>query len=164
MKTKPFVVFSCFALLSFAFVGTVSAADTKLEQAVRDADAQWAKAAAAKDLDKTVSFYADDAMVLPANETAKTTKDAIRSLWKGELDNATSISWTATRVEVAKSGDMACITGTYDFTMADGTKDHGKYCEVWEKKGGAWKCGTDIWNSDLPAAAASPAPGAGEKK
>jgi uncharacterized protein (TIGR02246 family) len=154
MKTKPLLVCGCFALLSFAFVGTASSAGGKGadEQAVRDADAQWAKAAAAKDLDKTVSFYADDAIVMPANETAKTTKEAIRSLWKGELDNATSISWTATRVEVAKSGDMACVTGSYDFTMADGTKDHGKYCEVWEKKGGTWKCGTDIWNSDLPAA------------
>jgi ketosteroid isomerase-like protein len=38
--------------------------------------------------------------------------------------------------------------------------DHGKYVVVWEKqRDGNWKCGTDIWNSDLPAppAAASPA-------
>ena len=132
------------------------------EQAVRDADAAWCKAAQAKDVDKTVSFYAADAVVLPANETAKTTKDAIRALWKGELDNAASISWTANRVEMSKSGDMACVTGTYNFTMNDGTKDRGKYCEVWEKKNGTWKCGTDIWNSDLPATGG--APSSAEKK
>lgn len=141
------------ALLLLTIICTVFAADTKSadEQAIRDADAQWAKAAAAKDVDKTVSFYSNDAIVLPPNQAAVTTKDAIRSLWKGLIDSATTISWTATRVEMAKSGDMACLTGTYELTMNDGTKDRGKYCEVWEKQpSGKWKCGTDIWNSDLP--------------
>lgn len=167
MKTKQFVLTVCVALLPLTFVGTALSAGSKGgdEQAVRDADAQWAKAAAAKDLDKTVSFYADDAVVLPPNQAAVTTKDGIRDLWKGLIGSVTSVSWTATRVERAKSGDMACLTGTYELTMNDGTKDHGKYCEVWEKKAdGKWKCGTDIWNSDLPATAASPAAGAAEKK
>jgi len=145
------------------FPPTVQGAD---EKAVRDADAAWSKAAAAKDLDKTVSFYAEDAIVLPPNEASVTGKDGIRNLWKGLTDSVTDVSWKATRVEMAKSGDMACLTGTYELTMKDGTKDRGKYCEVWEKKAGTWKCGTDIWNSDLPATAASSpaAPGAAEKK
>ena len=158
MKTK-FILTVCIALVPL--VTFAAGAD---EKAVRDADAAWSKAAAAKDVDKTVSFYADDAVVLPPNDTAKTTKDTIRVLWKGLIDNATSVSWTATRVEMAKSGDMACVIGTYEVAMNDGSKDRGKYCEVWEKKGGTWKCGTDIWNSDLPATASSPAPGAAEKK
>ena len=158
MKTKTLIVT---LTLGVAAAAACWAADTKLEQALRDADSQWSKAAGAKDLDKTVSFYSDDAVVLPPNGTAKTTKDAIRALWKDLIGSVTSVSWTATRVEMAKSGDMACLSGTYELTMNDGTKDHGKYCEVWEKKGGTWKCGTDIWNSDLPA---TPAPAAPEKK
>jgi uncharacterized protein (TIGR02246 family) len=137
-----------------------SAADTKIEQALRDLDAQWSAAAAAKDLDKTVSYYSDDAIVLPPNEAGAMTKEAIRAVWKDTIENASSISWKATRVEVAKSGDMACLSGTYEVTMKDGTKDRGKYLEVWEKQAdGTWKCGADAWNSDLPAA---PAPA--EKK
>ena len=157
MKTKPLFLCGCIALLSFTFVSPASAVGGKGadEQAVRDADAQWSKAAAAKDLDKTVSFYAEDAVVLPPNQAAVTTKEGIRNLWKGLIESVTSINWTATRVEMAKSGDMACLSGTYELTMNDGTKDHGKYCEVWEKKGGTWKCGTDIWNSDLPASASA---------
>jgi ketosteroid isomerase-like protein len=63
-------------------------------------------------------------------------------------------------VEVAKSGDLACLSGTYELTMNDpGGKpvsDRGKYVEVWEKQAdGKWKCGTDIWNSDLPASASN---------
>jgi len=54
MKIR-FLLTSCLALLSFAtIVFPVSAADTKnpLEQALRDLDAQWSAAAAARDLDK----------------------------------------------------------------------------------------------------------------
>ena len=136
------------------------------EKAVRDADEAWSKAALAKDLDKTVSYYADDAIVMPPNEAAITTKDGIRNLWKGFLESLTSISWKTSRVETSKSGDMACVTGAYELTMKDGTKDHGKYCEVWEKKNGTWKVATDMFSSDLPAAApaTSPVPGAAEKK
>ena len=161
MKTK-FIPTLCVVLLAS---GILFAGDKKGggEQAVRDTDEQWSKAAAAKDLDKTVSFYADDAMVLPPNEPAVTSKDGIRNLWKGFLDSLTDISWKTTRVEMAKSGDMACLIGTYEMTMKDGTKDKGKYCEVWEKQGGGkWKVDTDMFSSDLPAtpATTSPAPGA----
>jgi ketosteroid isomerase-like protein len=153
MKTK-FILAGCLALLSFTIVFPASAADTKIEQPLRDLDAQWSKAAGAKDLDKTVSYYSNDAIVMPPNASSATTKDAIRNVWKDMIASASSVGWKATRVEVAKSGDMAYVSGTYELTMNDGTKDRGKYCEVWEKKGGTWKCGTDIWNSDLPAAPA----------
>src|SRR5213078_1174031 len=121
------------------------------EKAVGDAVDQFAKVEASKGLDKTVAFYADDAVIMPPNQAAVTTKDGIRNLWKGFLDGLQGISWKTTRVEVAKSGDMAFLTGTYEMTMKDGTKDHGKYCEVWEKKGSTWKVGTDMFSSDLPA-------------
>jgi len=160
MKTK-FILSVCLALIPI----TVAFAAGADEKAVRDADAEWSKVAGAKDLDKTVGFYADDAVVMPPNQAAVTTKDGIRNLWKGFLDTLQDISWKTTRVEVAKSGDMAFLTGTYEMTMKDGTKDHGKYCEVWEKKGSTWKVGIDMFSSDLPAQpASSPAPGAAEKK
>ncbi|PYL16379.1 MAG: DUF4440 domain-containing protein [Verrucomicrobia bacterium] len=157
MKTKQFILTVYVALVPFVGIALSAGGKGGDEQAVRDADSAWSKAAGAKDLDKTVSFYAEDAVVLPPNQAAVTTKDGIRALWKDLIGSVTSVSWTATRVEMAKSGDMACLSGTYEMTMKDGTKDRGKYCEVWEKKGGTWRCGTDIWNSDLPATAAAPA-------
>ena len=65
--------------------------------------------------------------------------------------------WIPTRVEVAKSGDMAYVSGTYTFDFKDASgktvKDRGKYLEVWERQpDGSWKCSADTWNSDLPAA------------
>ena len=166
MKTKPLVLSGCIALLSFTFAGTTAAADTKIEQALRDLDAQWSAAAGAKDLDKTVSNYSNDAIVMPPNASAATTKEAIRKIWKDLLASpGLVISWKATKVEVAKSGDIGFVSGTYELTMNDASgkpvNDHGKYVEVWEKQAdGNWKCGADIWNSDLPASA----PAAPEKK
>jgi ketosteroid isomerase-like protein len=37
------------------------------EQAIRALDTAWSRGAETKDLDKTVSFYADDASILPPN-------------------------------------------------------------------------------------------------
>ena len=104
MKTRRVILIVYLVVLPLAiicnFPPTANGAD---EKALRDADAEWSKAAGAKDLDKTVSFYADDALVLPPNEAAVTSKNGIRSLWKGLIDTMTDISWKATRVEMAKA-------------------------------------------------------------
>src|SRR5437667_12545589 len=161
MKTKSLFRAGCITtLLLFAFVGTASAADTQIEQALRDLDAQWSKDAGAKDVDKTVSYYAESAVVMPPNASAATTKEAIRSAWKEMLTSpGAAISWKTTKVEVAKSGDLAYVSGTYEETMTDASgkpvNDRGKYVEVWEKQtDGTWKVVADIWNSDLPLAPA----------
>jgi uncharacterized protein (TIGR02246 family) len=167
MNKKLFALASFISLVFFFCTSTALRADTKnLEQALRDLDDQWSKAAAAKDLDKTVSFYSDDAIVMPPNAPADTTKETIRKSWQDLLASpGLVISWKTTKVEVAKSGDLACVSGTYEVTMnvpsGKPINDRGKYVEVWEKQAdGKWKCGMDIWNSDLPA----PAPSAVEKK
>ena len=165
MKTKPLFLCGCIALLSFT-VGPASAADTKIEQALRDLDAQWSKDAGAKDVDKAVSYYAESAVVMPPNASAATTKEAIRSAWKEMLTTpGAAISWKATKVEVAQANDLAYVSGTYEETMTDASgkpaKSHGKYVEIFKKQAdGTWKVVADIWNSDLPL----PATTAAEKK
>jgi ketosteroid isomerase-like protein len=133
-----------------------------LEQLLRDLDTKWAKAAATKDVEQTIAFYSDDAVVFPPNATSAATKEAIRNGWKEMFaSSGFVISWQPTRVQVAKSGGMAWVSGTYDLTMNDTngkpSNDRGKYLEVWEKQtDGNWKCTADMWNSNL--AASSPAP------
>src|SRR6266567_8148207 len=157
MNNKQVGLASLTFLVSFFFICAASASDTKaIEKALRDLDAQWSAAAGAKDLDKTVAFYSEDAIVLPTNAPAATTKEAIRNTWKDLLASpGLAISWKTTKVEVAKSGDIAYTTGTYELTMNDASgkpvPDHGKYVEVWKKQSdGKWKVVADIWNSDLP--------------
>jgi ketosteroid isomerase-like protein len=162
MRTIPLFLSGCIALLSLTLVCPAPAADTKIEQALRDLDAQWSKDAGTKDVDKIVSYYAESAVVMPPNASAATTKESIRSAWKEMLTTpGAAISWKATKVEVAKSGDLAYVSGTYQETMTDASgksaNDHGKYVEIFKKQAdGTWKVVADIWNSDLPATAPAP--------
>jgi ketosteroid isomerase-like protein len=151
MKTPAII-----ALLLFSLALPVLAGDAKAEQTLRDADDQWSKAAGAHDLDKTVSFYSDDAIVLPPNAPSLTGKDAFRGMWQQVLRDMTSMNWKATRVEVAKSGDFGYIAGTYEMNIKDASgkliDDRGKYLEVWKKQAdGSWKCTADMFSSDLAA-------------
>ena len=136
------------------------------ERILRDLDAQWSKAAAAKDLEQTVAFYSDDAIVLPPNATRAATKETVRNVWKDVLAApGLVISWKPSKVKLGHNGAMAWVSGTYELIMNDASgkpiNDHGKYLEVWEKQAdGNWKCAADMWNSDL---AVSP-PATAEKK
>jgi ketosteroid isomerase-like protein len=130
-----------------------------VERILRDLDAEWAKAAAAKDVEQTIAYYSDDAIVLPPNATSAATKETIRNGWKAMFASpGFVISWQPTRVQVGKAGEMAWVSGTYELTMNDASgkpiNDRGKYLEVWEKQtDGNWKCAADMWNSDLAASA-----------
>ena len=137
-----------------------------VERILHDLDAQWSKAAAAKNIEQTIGYYSDDAVVFPPNGPSATTKEAIRKLWQDLLASpGFALSWKPTRVEASKSGDMAHVSGTYEFSINDASgkpfNDRGKYLEVWKKQAdGNWKCAADMWNSDLAASA----PATAEKK
>lgn len=132
------------------------------ERTLRDLDAQWSKAAAAKDIEQTIAYYSDEAIVLPPNAASAATKETIRNAWKDMLASpGFVITWQPTRVQLAKSGEMGWVSGTYELTMNDASgkpiNDRGKYLEVWEKQtDGKWKCRADMWNSDLAASAPAP--------
>jgi uncharacterized protein (TIGR02246 family) len=126
------------------------------EKALRNADSEWSKAASALDLNGTLSYYADDASLLPPNAPLAAGKEALRREWT-KLLAGYSGSWQATKVDVSRGGDLAYIMGTYDATWTqpkgEPVKDRGKYVEVWKKQpDGKWKCVADIFNSDLPLA------------
>ena len=150
---------------------TQTASDTRAtdETALRNQDNEWSKAAGTKDVGKTVSFYADDAIVLPPNIQAIMSKDSIHAMWKVMLvAPGSSISWKSGKVEVARSGELGYVTGTYETTENDAAgkpmNDKGKYLVVWKKQAdGSWKCIVDMFSSDLPAAAAENK-GASDKK
>jgi len=126
------------------------------QNALKTLDSEWSKAAGAKDVDKTVSYYADDAMVLPPNSPPLTSKEQIRAMWKGMLGApGFSGGWNATKVDVARSGDLAYVTGNYEMTENDASgkpqTDKGKYLEVWKKQAnGSWKCVADMFSTNLP--------------
>ena len=128
---------------------------TSDEATLRKLDDEWSKAAGSRDVEKMMSYYSDDAVVMLPNIPTLTGKEPIRSLWKSMLESPSfSGGWKATKVEVARSGDLAYVSGDYEFTENDDSgkpiTDKGKYLEVWKKVDGSWKCVADMFNSDLP--------------
>ena len=125
------------------------------ESMLRALDEQWSATAARNDLDGTVAFYADDAVLLPPNAPIATDRKSIRDSWAELLTPNTSVSWKWTKIEVAKSGELAYIYGSYKLTMGATSQsgpvnDTGKFLEIWKKQtGGKWRCIVDTYNSDL---------------
>lgn len=124
------------------------------EAAIRAASTAWSQASTAKDLDKSIAVYTEDAMQMSPKGPAVRGKDAIRKLWTQVFAvPGPGLSFQTTSVEVARSGEIAYETGTYDFatTGKNGrTNDEkGKYVVVWKKQGdGLWKAAVDIDNTD----------------
>jgi len=142
-------------LLAFSTACQTQATTTD-EAALRKLDDEWSKAAGSRDVEKTISYYSDDAVVMPPNIATLTGKEPIRTLWKSMLGSPDfSGGWKASKVEVARSGDLAYVSGTYEFNEKDDSgkpiTDKGKYLEVWKKQAdGSWKCVADMFSSDLP--------------
>ena len=115
------------------------------------------EAAQAKDLDRYVSFYADDASLFWPGAPMVTGRAAIREFMRAFLAMpAFSLSFETAKVDVARAGDLAYSYGTNKVTLVDPVgnrmKDRGKYLTVYRKQpDGTWKVMADIGNSDLPA-------------
>jgi uncharacterized protein (TIGR02246 family) len=153
------------ALLSFMWgCATPPPPDTRAadERAIREIEVEADKAAAAKDVDRYVSFYADDAALFFPNAPLVTGKDAIRKTTEALFGTpGFSLSFKTTKVEVSRGGDLAYSYGTNTVTMNDPKgkplTDQGKYVAVYRKEpDGKWKVVADIGNSDLPPPAPPP--------
>jgi uncharacterized protein (TIGR02246 family) len=121
--------------------------------ALSRADKAWSEAAMAKDVEKVLSYWTDDATVYPPGQPPVTGKDALRRyVTDGFAIPGFSIRWETTAFEVSASGDMAYGTGTNVVTMNDAQgklmTERGRSVTVWRKGAdGRWRCVADIWNA-----------------
>lgn len=146
-------------LLAFS-TACQSQPNTQPADELRRLDAEWSKVAGSKDVEKTISYYSDDAVLMLPNLPTLTGKEAIRTLWKEMFASQTfSGGWKTTKVEVARSGDLAYVMGDYEFTETESGRpmtDKGKYLQVWKKQpDGSWKCSAHMFSSEVPLAPAA---------
>lgn len=125
------------------------------EAAIRAASADWNKAAQAKNLDKFVAMYADDAVYFADKGALVKGKDNVKMAWQQMLATpGTTLSWSTDFVDVARSGDLAYEYGEYTMTTeakkGKPTEEKGKYVVVWKKQpSGVWRAVADIGNVGL---------------
>lgn len=160
---------SIFGVLCLAAVVTVLAScqtaqpptpapvDTRAqdETAIRAAAQDWGRAVEAKNLDQTLSYYADDAWVYPQNAPIAKTADQRRSVWAAffATPGASDMEGNIERIEVARSGDLAVEYDTFAMTMNDKKgkpiTETEKSVVTWKKQAdGKWRVITDIWNTN----------------
>lgn len=143
------------ALLAGAAAARVDVAAERA--ALVRADKEWSDAAVGKDVEKTLSFWTDDAIVYPSGQPAVVGKEALRRyITEGFGLPGFSIRWETSAFEVAASGDMAFGLGTNVTTINDPQgkmlTERGRGVTVWRKGAdGKWRCVVDIWNAE-PAA------------
>jgi len=115
---------------------------------------EWSQAAATKDIEKTLSYWADDAFVMQEGQAPLKGKQAIRQMVEGSFKMpGFSISWEPQSVEVSDNGDMAYLIENSKVSYNDSTGKtitiNNKAVSIWRKQAdGSWKNVVDIATAD----------------
>ncbi len=131
--------------------------------AILQADRDFAKTGAAKNLDAFLRFIAEDGHAFPAGEMS-TGKPAFRELWAPLFkDPNASISWAPMVAEASQSGDMGYTTGMYEIRSLDAAGERqvrrGSYVTIWTKQpDGSWKVALDMGTPIPPPKPPAPSP------
>jgi ketosteroid isomerase-like protein len=117
-------------------------------------DAEWAIAASeGRDLERVLSYWTDDAIVMPPGLPAVTGKRALREYVEASMHiPGFRITWTSTDVTFSPDRNLAYMFGTNSIDMngPDGTpmRIDGRAVTIWRKDpDGEWRCAVDIWNA-----------------
>ena len=128
-------------------------------------DAEWADAATAgKDVDKILSYVADDVVMVPPGQPLVEGKEAFRTFVTASLAiPGFRIHWVSSDVRFSPDGRLAYMRGTNEMTVpgANGAPVTmpGRGVSIWRRDAdGQWRCTLDIWN-DPPAAVPAVKPG-----
>ena len=129
--------------------------DLKAEEAALvKADSMWsALSAEGRDVDKVVSYWTDDAVVLPPGQPMVKGKEALRKFVEESFKiPGFSISWKSSDIHFSPDGKLAYMYGENLTSMNDSTGNKisipGRGYSIWRKEAdGNWKCVVDIFNN-----------------
>jgi len=141
----------------------ITACQTKTKTASNDADAirnienQWTVALQNKDIDKVMSLYSPEGVVMKPNNSIYVGLQSIRKQVESDFADTTML-WNTTSttidiIEVSASGDIAYARGINRGKMKTLTgivENSDKWIDIYKKIDGEWKCIVGIWNSNNP--------------
>ena len=124
-----------------------------IEQAIKDADAQYADAFNRGDLAAVAALHTEDVLYLPPNAPTVNGKQGVESLGKELLDAGwKNLSFSS--VQIGSDGDLAYNVGTFsvDTPTDEGmTAETGRFVDVYKRQAdGSWKICVTIFNSETP--------------
>ena len=124
------------------------------ETTIMRADSTWAVLAnEGVDTEKILSYWSDDAVVMPPGQPMVKGKDALRKMVQDSKNiPGFSITWKSSEIQFSPDGKMAYISGENLMTMNDTAGNKitipGRGYTIWRKQAdGNWECVVDIWNN-----------------
>ena len=125
--------------------------DKKAEgEKVMETSREWSKMASAGDVEKTLTYWADNAILISAEQPVLTGKTAIRQMVEESFKiPGFKISWEPVSVEVSDNVDMAYLIENSQISYPDSTGKvntyNNKVVTIWRKQtDGSWKNVVDI--------------------
>jgi len=117
-------------------------------------DAEWAAlASTGTDVDRILSYWTDDAVLVAPGMPSVVGKTALREYVLSSLDiPGFNITWTSGGVHLSPDGNVAYMFARNAVTMngADGepVTTVGRAVTIWRRDlDGQWRCAVDIWNA-----------------
>jgi uncharacterized protein (TIGR02246 family) len=143
------------SMLVFFLVAFISCnqktVDKKAEgEKIMQLSKEWSSAAATGDAEKTLSYWADDAVLIAPHEPLLNGKEQIRQMVNQSFNApGFKISWQPQSVQVSDNGDMAYLIEDAQVTYTDSTgksvTQQNKAVSIWRKQSdGSWKNIVDI--------------------
>lgn len=123
------------------------------EDAIRIVDCEMVAALNSRNLEKWLSFLAEEVRMMPPNEPILEGIPAIREIVTEllSLPNFSVTHNSADRIVVSDSGDLAYISYSYALTVPDSQgaskTEKGKDISIFQKQSdGSWKLVVDMWS------------------
>lgn len=136
-----------------------------IEAQLRSAETQWVADWAAHDINRIVAHYAADGTLMAPGMARMTGADQIRAGATHLVQDPNfELRFTADKVDVAASGDLAYTRGTYSIRATDpathqAATETGSYVTTYRRQDDdSWKAVDDISSPGAPAAAPAAAP------
>lgn len=141
------------AILALAGCGAAPpsvARDSDARRSIEHTVADYVNATNRGDARALAELYADDAILLPPDDSLVRGRSGIREFWSRGLEGG--LSMETVRLEV--HGEAALLVARYSLAAtADESADSGKCAMSFARQhDGSWKLTADIWNNDTGAA------------
>ncbi|RTL56078.1 MAG: DUF4440 domain-containing protein [Sphingobacteriales bacterium] len=150
--------FSVFLLIAALIGCNNQKVDKKVEEEkIRQTIKDWTGLLDKDSLERTVSFWIDDAIMMMPGQPVIKGKKAIREMVESSRKiPGFKIVWEPpTDINVSENGDMAYVFQRNQITMNDSLgkpmTQYNKSVSIWKKQNdGSWKDAVDIWNAEPP--------------
>lgn len=118
---------------------------------------EWSEVAGSGNLEATLAYWDDDAVMMPPGMPPLKGKQAIREFIEASAGiPGSAIRWEPLEAHVSPSGDFAYLLERNQISFQDSTgvqvSEWNKVVTVWRKQAdGSWKNVVDMWNADPTA-------------